>query len=174
MKLSIRDLQSDEGKFLPFSGTIVLDSGADRSRELLKINLQAAYISTRVLVKGKWRADLQGECSRCLDKFDYCLEDSFHEEFTHLPGPAPESKELIGGLELEKGERYAFRGETLDLSEYFRQLFFMSQPLKILCREDCQGLCPLCGVNRNREQCSCRRDEIDPRWAALEKIKKRL
>ncbi|NMB35101.1 MAG: DUF177 domain-containing protein [Firmicutes bacterium] len=174
MILSIRDLQKDEGRYLPFSGAIALDSDADRARGLLKVNLQAAYVSTRVLVKGKWRVDLQGECSRCLDKFNYYLEDSFREEFTHLPGPAPEAEGLAGGLELEKGERYAFRGETLDLSEYFRQLFFMSQPLKILCREDCQGLCPLCGVNRNREQCNCRQDEIDPRWAALEKMKKQL
>lgn len=177
MKLSIRDLQKDEGKFFPFSGAIVLDSGAGRGRTRLNVGLQAAYIPPRVLVKGKWRADLQGECSRCLEQFNYYLEESFQEEFTQLQGPSlslEEQRGPAGGLELEEGEKFVFRGETLDLSEYFRQLFFMSQPLKILCSEDCRGLCPICGADKNREQCNCRHDEIDPRWAALKKIKKQL
>lgn len=174
MKLSIRDLQKDEGKFLPYNGTLTLDMGVDQDRPLLKISLQAAYISPQVLIKGEWWAELQGECSRCLEKFNYRLKDNFYEEFTQLPGSSLELKGAASGLELEKGEKFVFRGEILDLSEYFRQLFFMSQPLKILCREDCQGLCPLCGVNKNREQCSCRQEEVDPRWAALGKIKKNI
>lgn len=172
MKLSVRDLQKGEGKFLPYSGTLALSKAVDRGQPLLKIDLQAAYIYPRVLVKGQWRADLQGECSRCLEKFSYRLEDDFYEEFTQLPGAATELKGEAGRLELEKGEKFVFRGEILDLSEYFRQLFLVLQPLKLLCREDCRGLCPLCGANKNKEQCNCRQEEVDPRWAALKKFKK--
>ncbi len=174
MKLSIRDLQKGEGKFLPYSGTLALKQDVDQARPLLTINLQAAYIPPRVLVKGKWWADLQGECSRCLEKFKYHLEDNFYEEFTQLPGVSTEPKGEAGRLKLEKGEKFVFRGEVLDLSEYFRQLYLILQPLKLLCREDCQGLCPFCGANKNKEQCSCRQEEIDPRWAALREFKKQI
>ncbi|MGI6308751.1 MAG: YceD family protein [Dethiobacteria bacterium] len=171
MRLYIPDLQKDEGKFLSYNGTVCLETGASDEHPLLKISLQAAYIYPQVVIKGEWRTDLQGECSRCLQKFDYCLKDDFYEEFAHLQSPVVESKGAAGGLDLEKGERFVFWGDFLDLSEYFRQLFLMSQPLKILCREDCKGLCPLCGANKNKEQCSCQQDEVDPRWAALQKIK---
>lgn len=171
MKLYIPDLQKVEGKFISYEDTVCLKTGTG-VKPLLRISLQAAYIHPHVVIKGDWRADLQGECSRCLQKFEYSLKENFHEEFAHLQ--VTESKDAAGGLDLEEGERFVFGGDYLDLSEYFRQSFFMSQPLKILCREDCRGLCPLCGADRNKEQCSCRQEEVDPRWAALQKIKDQL
>jgi len=71
----------------------------------------------------------------------------------------------------EKGDDFIFRGDVLDLREYFRQLFLIAQPLKILCRNDCKGLCPICGTNKNRNDCDCAEDNIDPRWSMLQKLK---
>ncbi|MGI5822851.1 MAG: YceD family protein [Dethiobacteria bacterium] len=173
MKLYIPDLQKNEGKFFPYKGSVSLETDAG-VKPLLRIDLQAASIHTRVVIKGQWEADLQGECSRCLQKFDYSLKEDFYEEFDHLHNQVAETKGAAGRLDLEAGERFVFQGDFLNLKEYFRQSFLMSQPLKILCREDCQGLCPVCGVDRNKEQCSCQQDRVDPRWAALQKIKDKL
>jgi uncharacterized protein len=52
-----------------------------------------------------------------------------------------------------------------------REQFYLALPMKPLCREDCKGLCPICGVNRNRETCSCRSEWVDPRMEALRKLK---
>jgi uncharacterized protein len=41
----------------------------------------------------------------------------------------------------------------------------------MLCREDCKGICPECGIDRNTGECSCVADDIDPRWAALKNFK---
>jgi uncharacterized protein len=169
MRLYVPDLKKEEGKFLPFNSSIKLEINNDKIA-VMDVRLQAAYIPNRVLVKGKWQVDVEGECSRCLEKSTYCLKENFYEEFIHLKGPA-ELKEFGGGMELEKGERFVFKGELLDLTEYFRQSFFMSQPLKILCQDDCKGLCPACGVNKNREQCQCVPEDINPRWAVLEKMR---
>jgi uncharacterized protein len=51
-----------------------------------------------------------------------------------------------------------------------REQFFLTLPMKPLCRPDCQGLCPVCGKNRNREQCDCKAEWVDPRLAELRKL----
>ena len=71
----------------------------------------------------------------------------------------------------EKEEQYLFKGELLSLDESLNTLLFISQPLKILCRENCKGLCPVCGQNRNKSLCSCTDEQIDYRWSALEKLR---
>jgi uncharacterized protein len=58
-------------------------------------------------------------------------------------------------------------GEALDLSELVRQALILAVPPRSLCRPDCRGLCPQCGVDRNREECSCAERQTDPRLEAL-------
>ena len=52
-----------------------------------------------------------------------------------------------------------------------REQFYLALPMKPLCREDCRGLCPVCGINRNRETCSCQATWVDPRLEALKSFK---
>ncbi|MBP1654290.1 MAG: hypothetical protein H6Q28_846, partial [Bacteroidetes bacterium] len=56
---------------------------------------------------------------------------------------------------------------VIDLAEDVRQTLMLSVPLKLLCAEDCRGLCPTCGANRNTAGCDCREDEPDSRWEQL-------
>jgi uncharacterized protein len=56
---------------------------------------------------------------------------------------------------------------VIDLTEAIRQYAEMKMPMKPLCRDDCAGICPSCGRNRNEGDCDCRRRETDPRWAVL-------
>lgn len=171
MRLYIPDLKKEQGKFIPFNGSVKLMFNDDKF-VVMDVRLQAAYIPNRVLLKGQWQVNVEGECSRCLEKFVYCLKDDFYEEFIHLKGPAEQKG--FEELELENGERFAFKGESIDLTEYLRQSFLMSQPLKILCRDDCKGLCPICGINKNKEECQCTQENINSCWAALEKIRRGL
>ena len=55
------------------------------------------------------------------------------------------------------------------LKELVLSDLLLNLPMKHLCREDCKGLCPGCGVNLNREPCRCKK-QVDPRWAALEQL----
>jgi uncharacterized protein len=57
---------------------------------------------------------------------------------------------------------------NIDLSELARETFFLNVPMAHLCREDCKGLCPKCGADRNETDCGCILKEKDPRWKALE------
>jgi uncharacterized protein len=65
-----------------------------------------------------------------------------------------------------------YRDETIDLGEVIREQFYLALPMKPLCQDACKGLCPVCGVNRNRETCNCTQEWVDPRLAALADLKK--
>ena len=59
---------------------------------------------------------------------------------------------------------------VLDLTELVRTDFLLELPTKVLCREDCQGLCPQCGKNLNFDSCQCKKQSIDPRWEVLSEM----
>ncbi|MEW5920678.1 MAG: DUF177 domain-containing protein [Bacillota bacterium] len=173
MKIFVPDLEKHEGEFIPFIRQVSLASlgvdlpGCDQS--CMTVTFHASYVAGRVLVRGQWQVELTGECSRCLAQTAFSLTEQFTEEFIPLRGAAAEGGENTVASEGE--ETLVYAGEVLDLKEYLRQSFLMAQPLKILCREDCRGLCPGCGVDRNREECRCREEAIDPRLRVLMALK---
>jgi uncharacterized protein len=67
-------------------------------------------------------------------------------------------------------EAYPLAGDVLDLEPLARDAVLLDLPLAPLCAEDCLGLCPQCGINRNEETCSCE-EPADPRWSALDSLR---
>jgi uncharacterized protein len=61
-------------------------------------------------------------------------------------------------------------GHELDLTPELREALLVDIPIQSVCREDCQGLCPTCGIDRNHEVCRCAPEQFDPRWAALGRV----
>ena len=64
-----------------------------------------------------------------------------------------------------------YEDETIDLGQLIREQFYLSLPMKPLCRPDCRGLCPDCGTDLNAGACGCVERTVDPRWAALAALK---
>ena len=77
----------------------------------------------------------------------------------------------VTGAEAEIGY---YQGEGLLLEDALREQVLLALPLKVICREDCKGLCPHCGANLNDGQCSCADDVDDPRWTALKDLRSKL
>ena len=100
-------------------------------------------------------------CYRCGEDVTTPLNCEFVESFTNLEEKADE--------EAEKEEEmiHFFEGDVIDLLPYVEQAIFLNTPMKTLCREDCKGLCPECGINLNENECSCDKSPIDPRFAVL-------
>ena len=67
-----------------------------------------------------------------------------------------------------------YPGESMELEDSLREQILLAVPIKSLCRYDCKGLCPVCGVNRNQQLCDCDQHQPDPRWAALGELKSKL
>ena len=119
-------------------------------------------------VEGTIFADVEIDCSRCLQPTESSLEIPFKAVFV-TPENYTEAKEAeLGGEDLEVS---IFDGDEIDLTELVREQILLNLPIQVFCREDCQGLCPKCGANQNLIDCKCKESEIDPRWASLKNLK---
>ena len=121
-----------------------------------------------ILVRGRLAGELGLTCGRCLEPFTAPVETDFDLLLVPVPtGAGPEAEEL-SAQELDV-DFYA--DETVDLEAIIREQIILMVPLKPLCREDCQGLCPSCGANLSRESCSCQAAKSDSPFAQLAKLK---
>jgi uncharacterized protein len=88
------------------------------------------------------------------------------------PEPADDASDDLSGTEIAADDLdvFPYDGEIVDLEPLIREHFVLAVPYAPLCRDDCKGLCPQCGVDRNVEACACE-PPPDPRFAALKGLK---
>ncbi len=103
----------------------------------------------------------QGECARCL----LPVSGTFELEFERTV--ANEGTLTDEQLEDNVDEYVIIEGGELDLDEELREALILSFPMRLLCSEECPGLCPKCGKPRREGECGCPTREIDPRLAIL-------
>ena len=123
----------------------------------------------KVRLAGRVKTTLETNCGRCLDPFTVPVDSAV--DLLFLPEPDASAK-ADGEDEVrddDVGVTY-YKDETIDLGEVMRDEFYLALPMKPLCKADCQGLCPVCGINRNRETCTCVAEWVDPRMAPLKKL----
>lgn len=114
-----------------------------------------------LLLNGQITARLQGVCDRCASPF---------QREVRYPIEAVLVTELC---DEENEDQWVFElnGNCADLDEIVRTVFVLSMDSKLLCRDDCKGLCCRCGKNLNDGPCGCGK-ELDPRFAALQQLLK--
>lgn len=99
---------------------------------------------------------LSAPCDRCLEPVKEEKKMAFsHILVREVPQEDPEDEYIV------------CEGDGLDLEELVIADVILSMPAKLLCREDCKGLCPTCGINLNKESCGCDKKKVDPRLEAL-------
>ena len=102
-----------------------------------------------------------GECARCLAPVDGVFSLDFERTVT-VEGTIDEEK-----LEEFADEYVVLAGNDLDVDEPLCEELVLSFPMRLLCSEDCPGLCPKCGKPKREGDCGCSQKEIDPRLAVL-------
>ena len=112
-----------------------------------------------LMMTGKVATCIHGICDRCAANFD--REVSFPIEVVLVTEMANEENEDEWVFPLE--------GDSADLDDIVRTVFVLNLDSKLLCREDCKGLCCRCGRNLNDGPCACQK-ELDPRFAALKQL----
>ncbi|MBP9663741.1 MAG: DUF177 domain-containing protein [Pyrinomonadaceae bacterium] len=123
---------------------------------------------TRTYLGGMITATVEADCTRCLEPVIRAFEIPFRDVFVDASMEATKSEAEIDEADLDES---LVIGGRVDLAEVVREQILLALPEQILCKEDCGGLCPICGGNRNLIDCSCENDEIDPRWAGLRDLK---
>jgi uncharacterized protein len=143
---------------------------------------------TTVILEVRVSAVMEMTCGRCLEPFTLPVYEDVRTRFVppaEFAKVTAETAARDGGLESgDSGEEEAeseanadvvglaeYRDDKIDLTDVVREQLYLALPMKPLCREECKGLCPVCGVNRNRETCTCQEVWVDPRMAALKKWK---
>ena len=119
--------------------------------------LHLSRTSRGILVQGTLKTSLQGECARCLSDMSVNLDIPIEELFVYPPEAYAEFTLTDDGI--------------LDLAPLLREEIILDTPIGVLCKPDCAGLCPVCGGNLNQTLCECEREDVDPRFAALKRLK---
>jgi uncharacterized protein len=149
----------------------------------------------RFHLKGRVAATLELSCGRCLTPFPQSLNTTV--DLTYIPErpPAAAARDVAKGdavkadavkapakaakapaveeeveLQDEDLDTAYYRDHVLDLAEMLREQFYLALPMQPLCRPDCQGLCPSCGIDRNVETCQCKTEWVDPRLSVLKAL----
>jgi uncharacterized protein len=125
-------------------------------------DLRLAKILKEINVSGTIRFSIGSLCARCLRNVDLPLLP----QVNLVLSPVSTSQERDEDLDFE-----TYKGEEFDLGNYLREIIAMSLPVKVLCREDCKGLCSNCGANLNLRICSCKDDWVDSRFTVLRDLK---
>lgn len=119
---------------------------------------------------GTVRTTIELTCGRCLETFRAPVHESFDVLFLpHVEAPAGEETKV----EDDDLTTAYYREHVLDLGQLMQEQFYLAVPMKPLCRDDCRGLCSLCGTNLNTGSCSCAVSWEDPRLAELRSLLKK-
>lgn len=135
------------------------------------VDLKAERQAAEVRVRGRFDVKVELSCSRCLEAVSFPIAAEF-DQFYESNAEHPLQGEIA--LQEEDTEIAFFSGDFIEVNDIVREQILLALPMKPICREDCKGLCPYCGRNRNVEACNCESVFVDPRLVQLMKIKNRM
>jgi uncharacterized protein len=143
------------------------DEGLDFTLQKVDVDCLVTKTASTIYIKGTLSAIIKINCSRCLEDVNEPLAADF--DYTLIP----EKSETREDLELtaEELEISYYQGDFIDLEPIICEQIILQIPIKALCKEECRGLCPHCGINLNVETCNCHLEVVDIRMAALKNIK---
>jgi uncharacterized protein len=144
-------------------------TGEDEYRVVTPVRLafDVHKSENRYRLVGRVTAGLRFPCSRCTEPFEFPVDAEF--DLTYLPQSRNTGEGEFEVAEEDLGVAF-YEDEAVDLGQLMREQFYLAIPMKPLCRADCQGLCPECGVNRNTTACACAKRWEDPRLAGLRRL----
>jgi uncharacterized protein len=134
-----------------FSGSIRVDARLDKS-------LRQIFLQAKIRSQGKFA------CDRCLEEFLRQVDVGY--SMLYIQG----NRSTVDVKKEEEIQVLNADTNYIDLDDDVRQYAFLALPQKLLCRDDCRGLCPICGVNKNSSDCTCKEQKADSRWDVLKKL----
>ncbi len=181
MLITVLDLEREPILFNLSLGSGVIDYGAEITQvtplavegraNLLEENHGPEGVVQDIRVQGSYSGEFEVSCARCLTPVRRSLKGQFDLIFRPLGTDQGSSERSISASETEIGY---YQKSGLVLEDVLREQVLLSLPARILCREDCKGLCPRCGRDLNSEPCACDPASADPRWSALSDLASRL
>ena len=130
----------------------------------LKAQATAELVNAEIRIRGNLSARLRGHCDRCLKDVEFPVEQGFDLFYRPMATIAREEEIQIDEDESEVG---FFSGEGVQFEDVLAEQVTLALPMKLLCREECLGLCPVCGADRNVQKCNCTTEAHESPFDAL-------
>lgn len=164
MRIQLHELRRQPEQNLDFYEEVDLSKVHPNVEDEASVHVKAdaRYSEGLYVLDGQLSTTLKLKCSKCLTTYDWPLTADWHDVFSQEEPPDAEDE--------DETDIHFVRGDELELSPYIQEELLLHIPFVPVCREDCRGLCPTCGVNRNEQSCDCKQEHIDPRLAELQKF----
>ena len=165
MKLKISELNSEfQDRFFDISPRGLPDRGTVFKDGIIQCRLTAKTAQNVIEISGELYTTPEYECVRCLNVYSVTHKLPIHLILCAEKGFIPE----------ENSANIVYFSENqdyLELSSTFADIIEVAKPMNPMCSEQCKGLCPVCGINKNNVSCSCKVYENDPAWDTIKHIK---
>jgi uncharacterized protein len=173
--VDLKDLVDEKvsltGSFEP--GDIDFSRDNIRQAAALNWNATAERAGGEIRINGSLKTTVEMMCSRCLEPARHDINKSFDLFFRQRDELMFDEDQEIELTERDTQTAF-FSGTQLAIGEILREQVLLALPMKALCRVDCKGLCPTCGINLNSGTCSCPAEKFSPHMDTLLELKKRL
>lgn len=136
-----------------------------RLAEGVGLDLSIQQTDNEYILSGQCSATAEMDCARCLETAHLELHGEI--SLIAIRPISDEADKFDSNGDSEQEVTRLDVNESLNLDDVIRRALFSEIPHKPLCREDCKGLCPVCGANRNEQRCGCDTEQRDSRWDAL-------
>jgi len=169
MRIELENLEGGKGDFAQVYRPEDLNPVDERVQIIApaQVNGRVRLLGNEAFVNGHLETRAQVECDRCLKPVEIPVSADFALEY--ITGAEYEST-AVAELTEDEMSVAVFDGEAIDVDEVVKEQILLAVPTRMLCREDCKGICPECGTDLNSGECACKKDDIDPRWAALKNL----
>ncbi len=181
MLIRLQDLEVQKQEFQEEFRPGAIDLGSEVAQrtpirtsgraELIEEDHGRKVVIRDIRVVGRLATRVEVRCARCLEPVESAVESDFDLLYRPLGADAGRDEMGINQAETEIGY---YRGEGLLLEDVLREQVLLATPARTLCREDCKGICPRCGRNRNLEACQCEDRPPHLRWEALKGLREKL
>lgn len=172
--VDLKDLAHDKITFAASFEPGVVEFGPDfRQAAPLDWSASAERAGAEIRINGTLSTSIEFPCSRCLESARVDIQKPFDLFFRERDEEMFDEDQEVE-LEEEDTRTAFFTGTKLAIADILREQVLLALPMKVLCKVDCKGLCPVCGINLNTGACSCPQQDFSPHMDVLAEIKKRM
>ena len=167
-EMELRKIRFDE-TFVPgelnFENDEIRQAGPLRAQGTAEL---LANTEGEVRVKGRFDVEMETECDRCLGRALFPLHTNF--DLFYRPESYIAREEEVG---IDEGQAQLgfYQDGGMELEDILREQILLVLPMQRICSEDCKGICPTCGANRNEAPCTCAEEHASDRWGPFQSLK---
>jgi DUF177 domain-containing protein len=169
MRVELASLEGGKGSFAHTyePGELVLEDHRLRLVSPITVSGAIRREDGRVKVNGSVEGRVQVECDRCLKLVELPVNSKFKLDYVSTQDYVAQQAVELSEEDLDLA---VFDGEAIDIDALVTEELLLAVPDHLLCKDDCKGICPQCGVDRNATECGCDSAEVDPRWSGLKEL----